>query len=105
MTDKPVCGFNEDWSGICALHAPCTRHTGKRWNCWCGAPGRRSCAYAGQFVCGMPLCPEHYCYLHTDKGVLQRNSLLLEQPIDKPVPHSDERPIVWPVGAQIPVKE
>jgi hypothetical protein len=62
-TPKPICQFSQAWVGRCEStnildNGQCEKHQDK---CSCGELATNSCAHAGQFVCGRPLCDNCRC--------------------------------------------
>ncbi len=55
-----TCNYSEAYRGRCGAPGTvgerCERHAAV--TCQCGAPATHECSYAGQFVCGRPLCDE-----------------------------------------------
>lgn len=67
------CGFDQDYAGKCATASPvgsfCERHEGKTCSIGgCTARAERTCSWAGQFVCGSPLCRHHGADAHHPRG-------------------------------------
>lgn len=59
----PTCGFSMAYVGSCksteiSNNGQCEKHQDK---CSCGELATNSCAHAGQFVCGRPLCDNCRC--------------------------------------------
>lgn len=64
-----LCGYDisAGWSiWRCGNPEPCPEHVNKR--CWCGKQAKYACSYAGQLVCGAPLCEEHRHHCRTHGG-------------------------------------
>ena len=64
-TPLPICGFNMAYAGTCKTtkiqdNGQCDKHQDNC--CMCGESATQSCSYAGQFVCGAPICDNcnHY---------------------------------------------
>lgn len=60
---KPTCNFCPPWSQPCGStkildNGQCENHQGK---CSCGKVATHACSFAGQFICGRPLCDDCRC--------------------------------------------
>lgn len=59
----PTCDYCEPWRGPCGSgkildNGQCEKHQKK---CGCGNLATHGCSFAGQFVCGRPLCDDCKC--------------------------------------------
>lgn len=58
-----TCKFDKAWQGACKQPADssliCEHHKGVK--CYCGKQATNECNFAGQFVCGRPLCENCVC--------------------------------------------
>ncbi|WP_407330596.1 hypothetical protein [Enterovibrio sp. 27052020O] len=63
LPPQVTCQFSQAWQGQCKCtdildNGQCKAHQER---CSCGSLATNSCAHAGQFVCGRPLCDDCKC--------------------------------------------